>query len=162
MTVPRKQLVEGGNRELSGQPQKEVTKKANEQLIESSSEEPGGKPQEEAAEEPNDEDARVKSKENLSEVFEELANYVGMANKEIVEIAEMNKGLDLFFQGKRQAEGCLSERKVIRHNVEGGVLFVVYRCLKHRFCVSARIILNHILSKHLLIQTGFDGGFLFT
>ena len=28
--------------------------------------------------------------------------------------------------------------------------------------VSARIILNRILSKHLFIQTGFDGGFLFT
>ncbi|CAH3019781.1 unnamed protein product, partial [Porites evermanni] len=143
VTVPRKQLVEGGNRELSGQPQKEVTKKANEQLIESSSEEPGGKPQEEAAEEPNDEDARVKLKENLSEIFEELAKYVGMANKEIVEIAEMNKVLDLFFQGKRQAEGCSSERKVIRHNVEGGVLFVVYGYMKFSLQESFLQILDH-------------------
>ena len=94
-----------------------------------------------------EEDARVKLT-----VFEELANYVGMANKERVKIAEMKKVLDLF-QGTRQAEGCSSERKVIRHNVEGGALSVVYGCSKHRFCVSARIILNRILSKHLLIQT---------
>ena len=93
--------------------------------MENSSGEPGGKPQKEAAEEPNDEDARVKLKEKLSEVFEELANYVGMANKARVKIAEMNKVLVLF-QGKCQAEGCSSERKVIRHNVEGGVLSVVY------------------------------------
>ena len=132
VTVPRKQPVEGGNGELSGQPQKEVTKEVNEQLIESSSGEPGGKPQEEAAEEPNEEDARVKLTEKLSEVFEELTNYVGLAKKERVKIAEMKKVLDLF-QGKRQAEGCSSERKVIRHNVEGGVLSVVYGCSKHSF-----------------------------
>ena len=58
--VPREQLVEGGNGELSRQPQEEVTKKANEQLIEGSSGEPGGQTQEEAAKEPNDEDAHVK------------------------------------------------------------------------------------------------------
>ena len=55
-----------------------------------------------------------------------------MTKKERVKIAEMKKVLDLF-QGKRQAEGCSSERKVIRHNVEGGVLSVVYGCWKHSF-----------------------------
>ena len=135
VTVPREQLVEGGNGELNGQPQEKVTKKANEQLIDGSSGEPGEQPQEEAAEEPNDEDACVKLKEKLSEVFEELvnyddelANYVGMANKERV-IVEMNKVLDLL-QGKCQGEGCSGERKVIRRNVEGGVLSVVYGCSK--------------------------------
>ena len=107
-----------------------------------------------------EEDARVKLTEKLSEVFEELANYVEMANTERVKIAEMKKVLDLF-QGTRQAEGCSSERKVIRHNVEGGVLSVVYGCSKHRFCVSARIILNRILSKHLLIQTQLLTGFFY-
>ena len=47
------------------------------------------------------EDARVKLTEKLSEVFEELANYVGMTKKERVKIAEMKKVLDLF-QGKQQ------------------------------------------------------------
>ena len=47
-----------------------------------------------------EEDARVKLTEKLSEVFEELANYVEMANTERVKIAEMKKVLDLF-QGTR-------------------------------------------------------------
>lgn len=104
-----------------------------EQLVEGNSGEPSGEPQDEANQRPNVEDARVRLKEKLSDVFaelmkcdEELAKYVEMANEERV-IVEMTKVLDLF-KGKCQVVGCSGERKVIRHNMEGGVLSVSYKC----------------------------------